>query len=64
MPEEVVAPVATAGRDMMSEGPYELLSSDDGVVAARIHARGNAVLASPAINRGTAFTYDQRRELD
>jgi malate dehydrogenase (oxaloacetate-decarboxylating) len=46
----------------MSEGPYELLSGDDGVVA-RIHTRGSAVLASPAINRGTAFTHEQRREL-
>jgi malate dehydrogenase (oxaloacetate-decarboxylating) len=46
----------------MPEGPYELVPSADGIVA-RIHARGSAVLASPTINRGTAFTEDQRREL-
>jgi len=46
----------------MSEGPYELVRSADGVTA-RIHARGHAVLVSPTINRGTAFTEEQRREL-
>lgn len=46
----------------MAMTPYELLSSDQGVVA-RIHARGSAVLASPTINRGTAFTYDERDAL-
>ena len=29
----------------------------------RIHARGHSVLASPTINRGTAFTEEQRRQL-
>jgi malate dehydrogenase (oxaloacetate-decarboxylating) len=51
-----------AGRDIMSEGPYELVPSAEGYTV-RIHARGQAVLASPTINRGTAFTQAQRREL-
>jgi malate dehydrogenase (oxaloacetate-decarboxylating) len=46
----------------MTEGPYELIPSPEGMVA-RISARGNAVLSSPAINRGTAFTLEQRRQL-
>ena len=40
----------------MFEGAYELDRSDDGTYTARISARGLAVLASPMINRGTAFT--------
>ncbi len=46
----------------MVTGPYELISTTDGVVA-RIHARGSAVLASPSINRGTAFTLREREAL-
>ena len=46
----------------MSEGPYELIPSVDGYTVL-IHARGHAVLGSPTINRGTAFTQAQRREL-
>jgi malate dehydrogenase (oxaloacetate-decarboxylating) len=46
----------------MAEGPYELIQTPEGVTA-RIHSRGQAVLASPTINRGTAFTQRQRREL-
>jgi len=46
----------------MFEGPYELVPGSDGVVA-RIRARGSAVLACPAINRGTAFTHTERRSL-
>jgi malate dehydrogenase (oxaloacetate-decarboxylating) len=46
----------------MTEGPYELISTPEGMVA-RVSARGNAVLGSPAINRGTAFTLEQRRQL-
>lgn len=42
--------------------PYELVRSADRVVA-RIHTRGAAVLAAPIINRGTAFTEDERRAL-
>src|SRR6476620_2961644 len=48
--------------DIMSEGPYELIPSADGYTVL-IHARGHAVLGSPTINRGTAFTQAQRREL-
>ena len=55
-------PRTGSGTDIMSEGPYELIPSADGYTA-RIHARGHAVLASPTINRGTAFTLAQRREL-
>ena len=39
----------------MAEDPYELVRSPEGITA-RISARGHAVLASPTINRGTAFT--------
>jgi malate dehydrogenase (oxaloacetate-decarboxylating) len=46
----------------MSHAPYELVMTPDGVVA-RIRARGGAVLTNPFINRGTAFTDEQRREL-
>jgi malate dehydrogenase (oxaloacetate-decarboxylating) len=46
----------------MPEGSYELVWSPDGWTA-RISARGAAVLAIPAINRGTAFTVAQRHEL-
>src|SRR5262245_7411762 len=46
----------------MPGGGYELVRTPDGWVA-RISARGAAVLASPAINRGTAFTPGERREL-
>ena len=41
---------------------YELVSTADGVVA-RIRVRGNAVLTTPLINRGTAFTEDERAAL-
>ena len=51
-----------SGKDIMSEGPYELIPSADGYTVL-IHARGHAVLGSPTINRGTAFTQAQRREL-
>jgi len=46
----------------MPEGSYELVWTPDGY-AARISARGAAVLATPSINRGTAFTREQRHEL-
>ena len=46
----------------MPEGAYELVQSTDGYTA-RIWARGSAVLATPTINRGTAFTLAERREL-
>jgi malate dehydrogenase (oxaloacetate-decarboxylating) len=46
----------------MPEGTYELIQSADGYIA-RVHSRGVAVLATPSINRGTAFTLAERREL-
>ena len=46
----------------MPEGNYELVWTPDGYTA-RVSARGAAVLASPVINRGTAFTAAERREL-
>jgi malate dehydrogenase (oxaloacetate-decarboxylating) len=46
----------------MPEGTYELVQTADGYMA-RITARGAAVLATPTINRGTAFTLAERREL-
>ena len=44
----------------MPEGTYELVQAADGYIA-RITARGHAVLATPTINRGTAFTLAERR---
>ena len=46
----------------MTTAPYELVSELGGVLA-RINVRGSAVLALPAINRGTAFTLDERQAL-
>jgi malate dehydrogenase (oxaloacetate-decarboxylating) len=52
----------SAERDAMYPEPYELIPSPGGMVA-RIHARGTAVLATPTINRGTAFTIEERKAL-
>ena len=46
----------------VSERPYELVSTPDGLIA-RIRARGNDLLPTPILNRGTAFTQDERRVL-
>ena len=46
----------------MYERPYDMVSTPDGPVA-RVRARGNAVLATPMINRGTAFTVHEREQL-
>ena len=46
----------------MYEEPYELVRSTEGILA-RIHVRGSAVLVTPTINRGTAFTYEERKAL-
>jgi malate dehydrogenase (oxaloacetate-decarboxylating) len=46
----------------MPEGSYDLVKTPEGWTA-RISARGAAVLAVPAINRGTAFTAEERHEL-
>ncbi|MEP6980839.1 MAG: oxaloacetate-decarboxylating malate dehydrogenase, partial [Nakamurella sp.] len=46
----------------MRDVSYQLAFEDSGVVA-RISSRGNAVLAAPTINRGTAFTLEERNSL-
>ena len=46
----------------MYEAPYELGSAADGY-PVRIRARGRLVLTTPMLNRGTAFTPEQRRVL-
>src|SRR6478609_9263324 len=46
----------------MTKSPYELISTPEGV-AAKINVRGSAVLSSPTINRGTAFTLEERDAL-
>ncbi len=47
---------------LMYEGPYELGAAADGY-PLRIRARGNHVLTNPLLNRGTAFTEQQRQAL-
>jgi malate dehydrogenase (oxaloacetate-decarboxylating) len=49
------------GKELPVEA-YELVRTAEGIVA-RIRARGTAVLASPTINRGTAFTEGERHQL-
>ena len=44
------------------ERPYEFLRTPEGPVL-RVRARGTAVLATPILNRGTAFTPEERRAL-
>ena len=46
----------------MYEAPYELGSAADGY-SVRIRARGRSVLTNPLLNRGTAFTPEQRQML-
>lgn len=46
----------------MPQGSYELVHTPDGYTA-RVSARGQSVLATPMINRGTAFTHSERHEL-
>jgi malate dehydrogenase (oxaloacetate-decarboxylating) len=46
----------------MTSRPYEFLRTPQGPVL-RVRARGTAVLAVPILNRGTAFTPEERREL-
>ena len=46
----------------MYEEPYELGSAADGY-PVRIRARGRSVLTNPMLNRGTAFTPEQRQAL-
>ena len=46
----------------MTERPYEFDSTAEGPVL-RVRARGTSVLATPILNRGTAFTPEERRAL-
>jgi malate dehydrogenase (oxaloacetate-decarboxylating) len=46
----------------MSERPFEFLTTDEGPVL-RVRARGFSVLGTPMLNRGTAFTPEERRAL-
>jgi malate dehydrogenase (oxaloacetate-decarboxylating) len=46
----------------MTERPYEFLRTPEGPVL-RVRARGIGVLATPFLNRGTAFTPEERRAL-
>ena len=46
----------------MSERPYELVQTPAGAVA-RVRVRGRSVLAAPLLNRGTAFTPEEREAL-
>ena len=46
----------------MAERLYDLVSTPEGVVA-RVRLRGTSLLASPALNRGTAFTLAEREAL-
>jgi malate dehydrogenase (oxaloacetate-decarboxylating) len=46
----------------MAVAPYELVHGPREVVA-RVAARGRAILSSPTINRGTAFTLAEREQL-
>jgi malate dehydrogenase (oxaloacetate-decarboxylating) len=46
----------------MSDRPFELAWTPDGMVA-RVRLRGSAVLSSPMLNRGTAFTLAEREAL-
>ena len=47
----------------MSPRPYDLEQTPDGPVL-KVRARGSQVLATPMLNRGTAFTLDEREALD
>jgi malate dehydrogenase (oxaloacetate-decarboxylating) len=46
----------------MTERPYELVQSPAGTVA-RVRIRGSSILSSPLLNRGTAFTTEERQTL-
>jgi malate dehydrogenase (oxaloacetate-decarboxylating) len=48
---------------LMYERPYELSSAAHGYTL-RIRARGNQVLSNPLLNRGTAFTPEERQALN
>jgi malate dehydrogenase (oxaloacetate-decarboxylating) len=46
----------------MTERPYEFVRTDEGSVL-RVRARGISVLSTPILNRGTAFTLQERQAL-
>jgi len=46
----------------MAVAPYELVHGP-GEVVARVAARGRAIISSPTINKGTAFTLPEREQL-
>jgi malate dehydrogenase (oxaloacetate-decarboxylating) len=46
----------------MTERPYEFLTTAEGPVL-RVRSRGFSVLGTPMLNRGTAFTPEERRAL-
>jgi malate dehydrogenase (oxaloacetate-decarboxylating) len=46
----------------MYERPYELVQTPEGTVA-RVRIRGSSILSSPLLNRGTAFTSEERHAL-
>jgi malate dehydrogenase (oxaloacetate-decarboxylating) len=46
----------------MTERPYELVDGPAGAVA-RVRIRGSSILSSPLLNRGTAFTAEERQAL-
>jgi malate dehydrogenase (oxaloacetate-decarboxylating) len=46
----------------MTERPYEFLRTPEGPVL-RVRARGTSVLSIPILNRGTAFTLEERQAL-
>jgi malate dehydrogenase (oxaloacetate-decarboxylating) len=46
----------------MTERPYEFVATDEGP-SLRVRARGISVLSTPMLNRGTAFTLEERRAL-
>ena len=50
-------------RSMTPEPNYTVVEGPDGSRAVQIHARGMAVLDDPQVNRGTAFTMDERDHL-
>lgn len=56
------SPEQPGRREDMYDRPYDLGRSEDGY-PVRIRARGNQVLSTPMINRGTAFTLEEREAL-
>src|SRR5512132_4544572 len=56
------SPEQPGRRDDMYDRPYDLGRPEDGY-PVRIRARGNQVLSTPMINRGTAFTLEERAAL-